>query len=191
MQYQKEDVRNKIMVAGADEFLENGYRGGKIGSIAAAAGVPIGNLYRYFDGKEGLLDAIVSSTYNLIPRYVAEIAAVSDLYGQSLGNLAAALTRVITELLDRCGKELLILLDRCEGSKFDDFKLKLYALVNKYMNERLFRAETKEDEVFCYVVSKAFLDMLFDILRKGERDNYGNLINRLLVFCFYEAEKRS
>ena len=59
MQYKKEAVRERILEAARTEYLERGFRGGNISAIAERAGVPVGNLYRYFDGKNGVLDAIV------------------------------------------------------------------------------------------------------------------------------------
>lgn len=190
MQYQKEEVRKRILEAGKEEYLSKGYRAGKISTIAQAAGVPIGNLYRYFDGKSGLLDAIVKDVYTLIPRYVAEIASVNQTKDMNLAELATALTKVIMDLFDRCGKEILILMDKCEGSRYEDFNQKLYGLVCKYLDEIIFKSKTKEDQVFCSVIAQAFLDMIMDILRKGDRQLYASLIKRLLIFCFYEAENR-
>ena len=63
MQYKKDTVRDNILDAARKEFLAHGFRGGNISVITKDAGVPVGNLYRYFEGKSGVLDAIVKPAY--------------------------------------------------------------------------------------------------------------------------------
>lgn len=65
MQYKKKEVSERILQAGRDEYAEKGFRAGNISVIAANSGVPVGNLYRYFDGKMGLLTAIVRPAYKI------------------------------------------------------------------------------------------------------------------------------
>jgi len=48
MQYQKEEVRARILGAALDEFEEHGYLAAQVRRIAERAGVSTGNLYRYF-----------------------------------------------------------------------------------------------------------------------------------------------
>lgn len=193
MQYQKEDVRQRILQAALSEFWAKGYAGGKISNIARSAGVPVGNLYRYFDGKNGLLDALVKETYIIVPGRVAE--AVLKNEGRTKPpkppeELADSVAAFVYGVLAGREKEFLILTDKCGGSKYEDFKLKLYALADKYINDILVKAKNKEDEAFCSVISKAFLDMIIDILRKGDDDLCGRLMKKLLIFFFYDAQKR-
>ena len=79
VQYKKEAVREKILDAARKEYLARGFRGGNIGTIAENAGVPIGNLYRYFEGKTGVLDAIVKPAYDALPKLMAELEQVELL----------------------------------------------------------------------------------------------------------------
>ena len=73
MQYKKESVREKILEAARKEYRRKGFRGGNISTIAENAGVPVGNLYRYFQGKTGVLDAIVKPAYDALPKLMAEL----------------------------------------------------------------------------------------------------------------------
>ncbi|MBO5774148.1 MAG: helix-turn-helix transcriptional regulator, partial [Clostridia bacterium] len=61
MQYQKEDVRKRIVNAAKTEFLRVGYSRASMLQISTCAKVPIGNLYRYFSSKASLFDAIVGT----------------------------------------------------------------------------------------------------------------------------------
>ena len=64
MQYQKEEVRNRIMEAAFSEFEKSGYYRASMLQISTKAKVPIGNLYRYFKGKEVLFASCVETAYS-------------------------------------------------------------------------------------------------------------------------------
>lgn len=49
----------ELLAAGKKEFLERGFQGASMRSIAAAAGVTTGALYRYYMDKAALFDALV------------------------------------------------------------------------------------------------------------------------------------
>lgn len=54
-----EKLAEELLEAGKREFLERGFLGASMRSIAAAAGVTTGALYRYYTDKEALMDALV------------------------------------------------------------------------------------------------------------------------------------
>lgn len=58
-QYLKQEVRDRIRAAALDAFASEGYAAATVAGIAAAAGVSTGNVYRYFESKDDLFDAIV------------------------------------------------------------------------------------------------------------------------------------
>ncbi len=55
-----EDTRQNILDCGRDEFLQNGFEGASLRTIAKAAGVTTGAIYGYFPDKKALFDALVS-----------------------------------------------------------------------------------------------------------------------------------
>lgn len=57
-----ERLAEELLEAGKREFLERGFQGASMRSIAAAAGVTTGALYRYYTDKEALLDALVKES---------------------------------------------------------------------------------------------------------------------------------
>ncbi len=58
-QRKKEELRRSILAAGARVFARDGYERARLTDIAAEAGTVVGNLYRYFPGKEALFAAVV------------------------------------------------------------------------------------------------------------------------------------
>lgn len=62
----KEDVRLSIINAAKQEFLEKGYKGASMRSIANKANMTVGNLYRYYKNKEDINLSIVAPTFRSI-----------------------------------------------------------------------------------------------------------------------------
>ena len=56
----KEIQRDKILEAAKQELLQYGYRDASMRRIAAQAKMTFGNLYRYFESKDQLIQAITS-----------------------------------------------------------------------------------------------------------------------------------
>lgn len=191
MQYQKEDVRRRIIEAGIKEYSEKGYRAGKISTIAEESGVPIGNIYRYFDGKSGLLDSIVGEVYVEFPRYVEIIAKQGSEQIVSLEELAVLITKMVQRMFRKNGREILILTDKCENTRYADFKSKIVESVNSIMMRYIFPNPKEGDEVFCKILTKAFVDMILNIFRLNCSDEeMSEYIRRLIIYCFYDVGKR-
>lgn len=57
-QFKKDEVRSKILDAARELFIRTGVEETRISDVARMAGISVGNLYRYFEGKEQLVDAI-------------------------------------------------------------------------------------------------------------------------------------
>lgn len=62
----KPETKVKIIEAATSEFLEKGYKDASLRCIAFKSRMTVGNLYRYFDSKEDILNQIVSETLTLI-----------------------------------------------------------------------------------------------------------------------------
>ncbi len=59
MQYQKEEVRIRILEKAKKEFLQNGFKSSSLRKIAADADMTTGGIYTYFDSKEDIFHSIV------------------------------------------------------------------------------------------------------------------------------------
>ena len=189
MQYKKEAVRSRILEEGCREYLAEGYRSGNISRIAHNAGVPVGNLYRYFDGKAGLLEAIVKPAYDDIPHILEHLAA-SARNIESQMQLFEMVTSSMMAIYKTYGSAILILVDKCAGTSYEDFTDKLTALIGMVMADYLFKAGGRDDP-FTVVVTKAFLNAVFDVFRlNAPAPAMAALIKRLLIFYFYDIAKR-
>ena len=65
-----EKLRVDLLEAGKREFMESGFRGASLKSIAASRGVTTGAIYRYYTDKEALFDGLVREpAQELVERY--------------------------------------------------------------------------------------------------------------------------
>ena len=66
-----EKLRVDLLEAGKREFMESGFRGASLKSIAASLGVTTGAIYRYYTDKEALFDGLVREpAQELVERYL-------------------------------------------------------------------------------------------------------------------------
>ena len=192
MQYKKEAVRERILDAARKEYLLRGFRGGNISTIAENAGVPVGNLYRYFEGKSGVLDAIVKPAYEALPKLLAELQQIEILDSVTLSQSMPILSSGLIAFFDAFGDDILILADCCEGTRYEDFYKDITRQVARVIRRKLYPASpSPQEERLADIVSKSFCGALFDILRmKLGHEQMQDMVERLIKFYFYEVDKR-
>jgi AcrR family transcriptional regulator len=66
----KPELKEAIIQSARNEFYSHGFEGASMRNIAKAAHMTVGNLYRYFENKEDLADALLSSTIEKIDRII-------------------------------------------------------------------------------------------------------------------------
>ncbi len=138
MQYLKEEVRQKIFDAAKEEFTHNGYSEASIRTIAKTAGISSGNVYRYFDSKEVLFDAIVGDVYkNLMQRlYEIEVTLIrSPQKDKEHLDCLKQVDLLLLDLFEIHGQELMILLFKSNGSKYEKLKKELIDLIERFLLE--------------------------------------------------------
>ncbi len=192
MQYKKDEVRDRILNAARKEFLARGFRGGNISAIAETAGVPVGNLYRYFNGKSGVLDAIVKPVYEALPKLIGELQQVETLDSVTLGQVMPVFSHGLLGFFKEFGKDMLILTDCCEGTRYEDFGKELSSKVARIIKSKLYSEKCDaQEEAFTEILGNAFCCSLFDALRMDLNDaQKQSVVEKLLKFYFYEVDKR-
>jgi len=195
MQYLKDEIRNNIITAALKEFTIKGYQGASMRIIAAEAGVAIGNVYRYFKNKDELFNSIVD------PVYTKFTSMVFDLY-QTQGSIpemqlmTVDITDKIMEFYDKYETELLILIDKSKGSKYEDIKEELIRLVNYRIKSELLvifkeNGIILKDDYILYILAATFVEGIFMVLRKyRDQTKIKELLGQLLFIYFDDLYKR-
>jgi len=122
MQVLKNDVRNNILLSGADEFYRFGYKDASIRRIANDAGVTPGNIYAYFRSKETLFSGVLAETLKELNEFVKQ----TQRKNFNIQNL----TEEITNIFLRNKKQFLILMNGSKGTQFENIKQELCELVS-------------------------------------------------------------
>lgn len=112
----RKDARpGEIIDAAMESFVEQGYTATRLEDVAERAGIVKGTIYRYFDSKEALFEAVVHAKLTPI---VKETRSMTDVFeGSSAELLTWFLKRVYQELVstDRRGLMRLMI---AEGYRF-------------------------------------------------------------------------
>ncbi|MFO0550510.1 MAG: helix-turn-helix domain-containing protein [Polyangiaceae bacterium] len=129
----KDHVRYAIVSAAAEELAAVGYERATLSAIAARAGTSIGNVYKYFENKGALFDAVVPRSLVdelealLLTRMRALLPSASS--GASVASLSSLGSehpyRIASEALDQFAfthrAQLIFLLKNAAGSPYAEF----------------------------------------------------------------------
>ncbi|MBR1899632.1 MAG: TetR/AcrR family transcriptional regulator [Lachnospiraceae bacterium] len=119
-------IDSRLLSAALEEFLDKGYENASLKEICGKAGVTTGALYKRFDGKEDLFNALVADTVRGMEQYGTAVSEEElkklsdrDLY-DLLSMSAEANLGWLRFLYER--KERLKLLFKCASStRYADF----------------------------------------------------------------------
>lgn len=181
MQYLKDDVKYNIVHAALAEFKEKGYQDSSMRIIARNANIVMGNIYRYFENKEALYNYIVGPVYNQIQciaeKAEAEIVALKGpLEDEQALIMIKHMCDQFLETLSGRGTELLILMDKSQGSKYENTRAELIFQIDHILGLRMLQEAVTEnanikDTFILHVVATSFVEGVCVILRSCSDHN--------------------
>ncbi|MDF2880344.1 MAG: transcriptional regulator, TetR family [Clostridiaceae bacterium] len=171
MQYLKDEVRNRIVYEALREFKIKGYKSASIRSIASNSNTSVGNLYKYFSSKEDLYENLIGSVYNKLMDYIDQFDLI-ELNDES-ENIFYQLLDKIMEIFKENSIELAILLNKSEGSKYENCKSTfvdfITRIVSQTMNYELsLQGKRLKDNFIIYLLSYNLVESIAIILRQQE-----------------------
>lgn len=151
MQFLKEELRVKILESATDEFYEKGYSKASMRTIAKHSGITVGNIYRYFDGKEALFDAVVKGG---VDQFFDIVKEADDLIKKNDEDLFKCFRETLIASLIKCVIEtktvMLILFRGAEGTKYgnfrEDFKDVIFRKLMMHFNNN-FKTDLKKERL--------------------------------------------
>lgn len=195
MQYLKEDVKDRILLSALEEFKNKGFIDASMRDIAHNAEVALGNVYRYFKNKEDLFDEMVGPVYDQFMNFIFQIQKVDETYINPSGHINNIQNKIM-EIFKDNSVELLILMDKSKGTKYQSIKEDLILIIEEIINKTLIKelinngVEIK-DQYITYVLSSILVQGGCVILRKnadGEKTRY--LIDQLVNVLFLDIRER-
>ncbi|PID29497.1 MAG: hypothetical protein CSB55_01720 [Candidatus Cloacimonadota bacterium] len=129
MQVKKEKVTQAITDNAYLEFLEKGYQGTSMRSIAKRSGISLANIYNYFSSKDDLFCEILRPLTDNILGYIEYIRPENYLedHLESLEE-HMVIAEKMAEYIDREREKLNLLLFKAAGSSLERFRDKVIDL---------------------------------------------------------------
>ena len=110
-----EATRRSIVKAAFAEFLEHGYARGTTGSVAQRAGLSKVTLFRYFDSKESLFEAVIQTH---IASAATTLQATSMEENESVSAFLLRVVAPVMDMIDSSGRSATARLVIAEGLEF-------------------------------------------------------------------------
>ncbi len=124
-QYKKDEIKEKINTAALNIFAEKGYESSSISDIAAKANISVGNIYRYYKGKDEIFYTVVPEDFiiGLKSTLLSKIASAKDIT-ESGGNshLFSLINDEFIELMVSNREIVLIIFMGAKGTRYESVK---------------------------------------------------------------------
>lgn len=199
MQFLKEELRVKILESATNEFHDKGYSKASMRIIAKHSGITVGNIYRYFDGKEALFEAVVSDAYDrfydIVNTEVNDEAIKSNdenLFDDMRSHLISALVTCVSEKRI----ELLILLRGAHGTKYEtmkeDFNKVIYRKVMLHFEHNFVGVKSNTHVSFITnVISTSCVEGLVEsIIKYQDASELKNSMEMIFDYYFLDFDRR-
>ena len=171
MQVQKDDIRNNILEAATEEFLIHGYQQSSLRSIAAQAGITVGNVYSYFSGKDDLFEQVITPAWEQLNKLISmEITTGDRITAPSL----AQITERITDVFLCYKAQFFILMNGSAGSKYGNAKLDITRLISRRIQLELLARDDTQDPLLGEIIAASLIEGFNTIF-----NHYGGDISRL------------
>jgi AcrR family transcriptional regulator len=193
VQYQKDEIRNNILISAKNEFLNKGFKGASMRDISKNAGVALGNVYRYFKNKEDLFNTIVRPVHDELIKMIFSVGK-HEIHTRDFD--VANVIDGIMKIYEIYGTELIIIMEKSQGSQYSNMKNDLIKHLNKRLSEQLFHMLSEVnhnvDIFFINVISSMLVEGAFLIFERYKEDKQKISINIALLvsFCFNDILKR-
>ena len=201
MAKQIEGVSERILACARGEFLDKGFTGAPLRTIAAAADTSTNSIYVRFGDKEGLFSAIVEPLLNEMTERFLKIqeefrqmdrAAQAAHMAQYADGGTLELVEYMYEHLD----EFRLLLDASYGTRFHNFVDALVRIEAEYTGKYIeivgYPAQLGDalTEKLLHIVTTSRFESIFEVIRHGmsraDAIEYIRLLSRYHRAGFFE-----
>jgi AcrR family transcriptional regulator len=180
MQVLKEEVRQRILKSARREFKKRGFEKASMRSIASAANMTVGNLYRYYKNKEDLYGAIIGSLFDELKDMKAQLPKVPE------ERLSVLLER-FKDLQKDHRSEWLTLFGGSTGTRYEKVAEDVHATLRNTLKDVLEKNGRRPE--IAVPVASAIIYGLNTIL-KTEKSKNGDLAEDFLNYMMVDITSR-
>lgn len=188
MQVLKESVRKAIISGAIEDFFEYGYKNANMRRIADSANITVGNIYRYFDSKKALFNAVLAPAQQAIndlgtfdqKLHITHIDSMKD---------ASQIVTYVMNVLKPYMKEIFIMIFNSTGIHFHQVKTQLEMLVVTKIKEFY---PGKFNDYFLKIIAYGFIQSLFVVFKENINDvkKIQDTMIQIIVFFFRDINNR-
>ena len=184
MQLKKKDIQMSIQMTALEIFYQQGYEKTKMSDIAKKMNMSVGNIYTYFKNKTELFYTVVpqETVLYLEEAIIATIKSYNDfLVDQKKQEEVCEVITKQVELIARRYREVVIMLDKNEGTLYKGLKEKIINEMteDRIMKGRLFsealNMSEEEISLFYKIIGHGFIEMIIRGLKEelcSEEERY-------------------
>jgi AcrR family transcriptional regulator len=129
MQILKDSVREEILTAAAKQFRTYGYAQASLRHIATEAKISVGNVYRYFDNKDTLFEAVIHDPIIKLQSILALEANDYDHPQQAFAMLVEGFSQTLFSLIQDNKDALFVMLNHPKTAR--QIQDQLHAFLNR------------------------------------------------------------
>lgn len=184
MQVKKEEVKDKLIEAGAKIFQAQGFEKASLRMIVKKAGTTIGNFYNYFGSKEALYSALVDDEYKKFAYFLDHHEDHSEniLDLENSPNWQGELATFVEGLLPIFTPHFILLIDKSEGTKYEGFKEVIIEFFKEHFLDHVKKYNRSYDP-YAGVLSTMFVNGLVDLIKEHMYDDaLGTYIRKHFMF---------
>ena len=157
-------VRERLIEAGKQEFLEQGYEKASLRKICANAGVTTGALYFSFENKADLFESVVGDTINLLEKLAQEMME-NEFEDLSVG---VENEKRLLEFLWKNHEVFIILLEKAKATKYENFlETILQDLEITYEKFFIKYGQSKPDKALIHILVKMKMQGYLELIKGG------------------------
>ena len=172
----KEEIRQQIFKAALDEFYARGFKAATMKDIALKADIPTGLIYSYYKNKKDLFKQIVLPVINLFKKSV-----LKNEYDRPEDQLYKHELPTILNCIANHSKEMVILIDKSQGSSFETVKDDIINEITEHLKETPLLKNTSYDEIFYHILSTNFTEGVFELARHYQGREWAKEMLDLLI----------
>lgn len=196
MQIKKEEVKNRIVFSAKELFKDHGFRNTSIRQVAKTSQVSTANIYNYFKNKDELFEYIIKEALETYEKFILDAYSKGLWKDKKSWTLESELER-FNEFIDNIYEhedEFMLLFLKSEGSKFENYKMKMvekHCELSQEVNEYMYKNEKDflKKKVPKFIVRnsvKMYMEIIIEGLNTGiDKSEMKNRIEEYMYFLFY------
>ncbi len=188
MQLKKEEIRKRIEDAAREDFLKHGFIKTSMRTIAKKARISTSNIYNYFKSKDYLFYSLIDPIYEKVNNLLIVLFETEKNLGEDefFRNISDVFTHPVGEIIKESAQELIILMDKSEGTKYEKFKEMLIKTIEAHFTESLTQEKRSRENDFNYtfvmhIIANNLLQGLLEIAKHYKNDDWVDFNIDLLI----------